>query len=111
MEDLIIGLTGDRLTAVKAATVCKLHAYTPSGVVLRNEIGDRCVVELGAVRWLSKEQTWGLMHPDSFEGARDRLAELILRANRDAIREALMPDELAAFDDAWAKTHNAGLPG
>ena len=34
-----------------------------SEFVLQNEKGDRCIVELSAVRWLSKDEMWALMHP------------------------------------------------
>lgn len=65
MQDLIHGLTNDKLTALKAAEICAMRGFKPTGVVLQNEKGDRCIVELSAVRWLKKDEMWGLMHPDA----------------------------------------------
>ena len=65
LKERICNLTDDRLTADKAAHICERDGYRPTGVVLQNENGERCIVELGAVRWISKDEMWKLMHPDA----------------------------------------------
>ncbi len=52
------------LTADKTA-FCELNnGYEISGFVLKDKEGRRGIIEGGAVRWLSKDEMWKLMHPD-----------------------------------------------
>ena len=52
-----------RLTAEKSETVQKRDGYQITGFVLCHpETGARCIVEMSACRWLSKEESWWLMH-------------------------------------------------
>ncbi|AQH05683.1 hypothetical protein A9R05_42455 (plasmid) [Burkholderia sp. KK1] len=55
--------TGDRLTDMKANSIVSRDGYKWTGVVLRNAEGKRCIVESSAVRWLSNDAAWQLMHP------------------------------------------------
>lgn len=59
----VLGLTNDRLTEDKAAHIMRRDGYTVTGYVLALEDGHRCVVEKSAVRWLSKDEMWNVMHP------------------------------------------------
>ncbi|MCA7959463.1 hypothetical protein LGM14_18355 [Burkholderia multivorans] len=56
-------LTGDRLTDEKARHIMQRDGYKLTGVVLATDDGARCIVEMGAVRWLSHNESWSLMHP------------------------------------------------
>lgn len=64
VREHIDALVGDGLTGRKAASICQDRRFKVSGVVLQNKVGERCIVELSAVRWMSKEDMWALMHPD-----------------------------------------------
>ncbi|KVE37351.1 DUF551 domain-containing protein [Burkholderia sp. TSV86] len=55
--------TGDRLTDMKANDIIQRDGYKMTGAVLCLEDGSRCIVELGAVRWLTRDESWALMHP------------------------------------------------
>lgn len=64
---VLLAVLGDapaaRLTAEKSETVQKRDGYRITGFVLHHpETGERCIVEMSAVRWLSKEESWWLMH-------------------------------------------------
>ncbi|MBN3757167.1 hypothetical protein G3N95_29790 [Paraburkholderia sp. Tr-20389] len=54
--------TGDRLTDMKANDIVKRDGYKWTGVVLEKD-GARCIVELSAVRWLTNDEMWNVMHP------------------------------------------------
>ncbi|MCO8609685.1 hypothetical protein KGP95_13320 [Burkholderia multivorans] len=56
--------TGDRLTDEKANHIIQRDGYKLTGAVLCASDGRRCIVDLGAVRWLTKAEAWKLMHPD-----------------------------------------------
>lgn len=55
-------LWSDALTARKANDVQSTHGYHYSGYVLTNDNGNVAIVDKGAVRWLSKDQFWNLLH-------------------------------------------------
>ncbi|MGK2829186.1 hypothetical protein ACSI5F_03655 [Ralstonia pseudosolanacearum] len=57
------GLTGDRLTEEKTAHIAQCDGFAFSGYVLAKGDGARCIVEKSAVRWLSKDEMWAVMHP------------------------------------------------
>ncbi|MDR8102495.1 hypothetical protein KPB04_12230 [Burkholderia cenocepacia] len=57
-------LTGDRLTDEKARHIMRRDGYKLTGVVLATDDGARCIVEMGAMRWLSIDQWWALTHPN-----------------------------------------------
>jgi hypothetical protein len=67
---LLLAVLGDaqsaNLTAQKAASIEKRGGlagpYKITGFVLANSGGDRCIVEMSAVRWLSMDEMWWLMH-------------------------------------------------
>ena len=51
------------LTAEKSAVVMKRDGYNITGFVLCHPVsGNRCIVEMSACRWLTKEESWWLMH-------------------------------------------------
>lgn len=56
-------LNMDRLTIAKATEICDTKNFEGTGFIMRNRDGDTCLVEKGAVRWLSKETFWDIMHP------------------------------------------------
>lgn len=56
--------TGDRLTDEKANHIIQRDGYKLTGAVLCASDGRRCIIDLGAVRWLTKAEAWKLMHPD-----------------------------------------------
>lgn len=62
-EDLqSLGL--NRLTASKAAEIAS-DVWNMSGVVLVNPFtGERCIVDIGAVRWIDGAVFYQFMHPD-----------------------------------------------
>ncbi|PFH29085.1 hypothetical protein [Burkholderia sp. JKS000303] len=57
---------GDRLTRKKAAHIIARDGFYATGYVLGGGMADgrRCIVEMGAVRWLTTDEAWKLMHPD-----------------------------------------------
>lgn len=66
LQDAIDALVGDRLTALKAADICTRDGYEVTGVVLcRPSDGHHAIVNQSAVRWLTRSQMQGLMHPDN----------------------------------------------
>ena len=51
------------LTVEKTAVVMNRDQYHITGFVLCHPVsGARCIVEMSAVRWLTKEESWWLMH-------------------------------------------------
>lgn len=54
----------DRLTEFKAQSIAE-RGFAITGVVLTDPSGAKCIVDLSAVRWLSNDEFWDLMHPDS----------------------------------------------
>ena len=51
------------LTAEKSTVVMKRNGYNITGFVLCHpETGNRCIVEMSACRWLTKDESWWLMH-------------------------------------------------
>lgn len=63
LQEKMFDLCGDGLTARKAASVAQSDGKRVTGFVLADELGKRCIVEMGAVRWLDKDGAWALMHP------------------------------------------------
>ncbi|MBM7070932.1 hypothetical protein JQC92_02600 [Shewanella sp. 202IG2-18] len=51
-----------KITTDKAMKIAKEQGYEFSGFVLVNDKGERAIVENGAVRHLSNEEMWELMH-------------------------------------------------
>lgn len=64
LRDQLDRLGLDRMTSLKAATTKAETAYQISGVVLAHPDGRRCIVEGGAVRWISGDEFWHVMHPE-----------------------------------------------
>ena len=64
-EAQILALTGDRLTANKAAHIFERDGFRVTGVVLRAGDGRCCIVEQSAVRWIEAGEMWTVMHPDA----------------------------------------------
>jgi hypothetical protein len=53
-----------QITLKKVEHIMTTTKLEPSGVVMRNpETGAMTIVEQGAVKTLSKDQAWNLMHP------------------------------------------------
>lgn len=65
LQEVLGDVQGARLTAEKTASIegfAYYHQYKISGFVLCNENGDRCIVEMSAVRWLKNQNMQTLMH-------------------------------------------------
>jgi hypothetical protein len=100
---------GDRLTRKKAAHIIARDGFYATGYVLGGGMADgrRCIVEMGAVRWLTTGEAWKLMHPDAqpapsapLEGTGNG-AKLELASDGRALYErlhTLMPEW---YPDAW----------
>lgn len=102
--------TGDRLTDMKANSIIERDGYKLTGVVLRKDDGARCIVELSAVRWLSKDEMWSLMQPDA---APAQSAELVEQAPIGYISHDAA-NELRTGPRQWAKVfsvRDVGIPG
>jgi hypothetical protein len=54
----------DRLTREKAAHICDRHGFLATGYVLTGS-GQKCIVDLSAVRWFDTDAFWSMMHPAS----------------------------------------------
>jgi hypothetical protein len=53
----------DRITEKKVKSLTESGNLEISGKVLTQSDGRRIIVEMGAVRWLTNEEMWSLMHP------------------------------------------------
>jgi hypothetical protein len=63
LRDILGDIQGANLTARKAVTIIERDGYKISGFTLVNtETGDRAIVEMSAVRWISNKESWWLMH-------------------------------------------------
>lgn len=63
----------DRLTEMKARGIATGQGYTVTGYVLRNPerggYAEVCIIDSSAVRWLTKDAMWELLHgPDRLHG-------------------------------------------
>ena len=59
----------DRLTEMKARGIVTAQGYTITGYVMRNPerggFSEVCIIDSSAVRWLTKDAMWELLHgPD-----------------------------------------------
>lgn len=55
--------TGDHLCEQKTESIME-RGYAHTGYVLMSPVGEYCVINGSAVRWMDKDQMWTLMHPD-----------------------------------------------
>jgi hypothetical protein len=53
----------DKMTRKKVQSLTESGNLEISGNVLCRNDGQRAIVEMGAVRWLTNEEMWALMHP------------------------------------------------
>jgi hypothetical protein len=53
----------DKMTRKKVESLTESGNLEISGNVLCRNDGQRAIVEMGAVRWLTNEEMWALMHP------------------------------------------------
>lgn len=53
----------DKMTRRKVESLTESDNFEISGNVLVRNDGQRAIVEMGAVRWLTNEEMWSLMHP------------------------------------------------
>jgi hypothetical protein len=61
----LLAIVPRQLTCGKAFAVCQ-RGYDLTGFVLRHpDTGEMCIVEQAAVRWIGKDESWNLMHPQS----------------------------------------------
>lgn len=51
------------LTARKTAHLLNTQGFKLTGFVFRDEHGQVGICECSAVRWMTREQAWELMHP------------------------------------------------
>lgn len=84
--------TGDRLTDEKANHIIARDGFKMTGAVLCKPNGERCIVEMSAVRWLSNDEMWAILHPvESFR----KVADPVRDAYFEKIALAMMDDEQA----------------
>ncbi len=55
----------DRITKQKVESLAESGNLDQSGVILIRNDGQRAIIEMGAVRWLTNDEMWALMHPVS----------------------------------------------
>ncbi len=75
------------LTSSKASHICERDGYNVTGFVLTNDKGDKCVVDMSAVRWLKQEEHWRVMHPQPIQTCLEefeRLASVWVMTKHDA---------------------------
>jgi hypothetical protein len=53
----------DKMTRKKVQSLTESGNFEISGSVLCRNDGQRAIVEMGAVRWMTNEEMWALMHP------------------------------------------------
>lgn len=53
----------NKMTRNKVEILLDSKNFEISGQVLTRNDGQRAIVELGAVRWLTNDEMWSLMHP------------------------------------------------
>lgn len=53
------------LTFEKIRHIIHRDGFFITGFVLTRENGEKCIVDMSAVRWLSKDEFFNLMHPDN----------------------------------------------
>jgi hypothetical protein len=53
----------DKMTRKKVESLTESGNLEISGNILCRNDGQRAIVEMGAVRWLTNEEMWALMHP------------------------------------------------
>lgn len=58
--------TGDRLCEEKTESIME-RGYAHCGYVLANPVGEYCIINGSAVRWLGNSQMWTLMHAENPE--------------------------------------------
>lgn len=76
----------DRLTREKAAHIIARDGFVVSGVVLTKPNGSVCIVDKSAVRWLTGDELFRVMHPDAPpDGDAGRMRKLLAKA-RDYLR-------------------------
>lgn len=63
IKDALATLGIDSLTIKKTCALIEGQAATVCGLMLLLPSGEKAVVEFGALRWLSKDAAWALMHP------------------------------------------------
>jgi len=54
-----------QLTHRKTKDIIARDNYAITGFVLTNDYGDKCIVDMSAVRWLSDKEFFKMMHPDA----------------------------------------------
>lgn len=64
-----LGCLMDSLTKRKVEDLTKSGNLEISGNVLVRSDGQRAIVEMGAVRWLTNDEMWKLMHPTDIKFA------------------------------------------
>ena len=57
--------TGDRLCELKTQDIIERDSYKHVGYILHREHRGFCLVNGAAVRWLTDDECWQLMHGDA----------------------------------------------
>ncbi len=84
-----------KLTRDKAKHILTVSpTYQITGLVMTTPGGDKCIVDSSAVRWLTKEQSWEIMHNADAEDAVKREIMRLCGAESD-LRGAMV----------WLQTH------
>lgn len=59
------------LTHQKTKHIIERDGFAVTGFVLTNEAGEKCIVDMSAVRWMARDEFFKMMHPDATGGAAD----------------------------------------
>jgi hypothetical protein len=95
----------DHLTRRKTKDICERHHYKVTGFTLTNINGEKCVVDMSAVRWLTNSEFWDLMHPDSVDSKK------LEQHYQELLKEVQAWREYTAAYDAWfTSTTLSGTP-
>ena len=101
------------LTHRKAKGIIKDRGYNVTGFVLTRKDGDKCIVDMSAVRWLTDKEFFEMMHPPvvspTAEPARKPMSE-------EEIDEEIATNEHyceRSFAEGvrWAEKHHFGIGG
>jgi hypothetical protein len=53
------------LTHSKTKHIIARDSFSVTGFVLTKETGEKCIVDMSAVRWMSRDEFFKMMHPDA----------------------------------------------
>lgn len=54
-----------QLTRRKAKQIIEQNGFEVTGFVMTDENGKKCIVDMSAVRWMSRDEFYKIMHPQA----------------------------------------------